>query len=383
MWTIPIDYETLRLIWWLILGVLLIAFAIMDGFDLGIASILHYVARNDIERRVVINAIGPVWEGNQVWLVLGAGVIFAAFPQIYAASFSSFYFAMMLILFALILRPVGFKFRNLMPGAVWRRWWDAALFIGGLVPALIFGVAFGNLLQGVPFRFDDDLRIFHEGTLLGLLNPFALLCGLVSVAMLIMQGGSFLALKTEGDIHDRAVRAAGLAALATIILFSLAGVWVAFGIEGFRYVSQVLTDGPSNPLAKQVVMAEGAWMDNYTTTPLTMLAPAVGLGAAGLTRYLVRGQSELTAFIASSLSVLGIIATAGLAMFPFMMPSNLQPRASLTVWDSSSSQMTLFIMLIAVLIFMPIIIGYTIWVFRVLRGKVTAAYIEENSHKMY
>ena len=383
MWTIPVDYETLRIIWWLILGLLLIAFAIMDGFDLGIASILHYVARDDMERRVVVNTIGPVWEGNQVWLVLGAGVIFAAFPQIYAAAFSGFYFAMMLILFALILRPVGFKFRNLMPGAAWRRRWDAALFIGGFVPALIFGVAFGNLLQGVPFRFDDDLRIFYEGTLLGLLNPFALLCGLVSVSMLIMQGGSFLALKTEADVRDRAVKAAGIAALATIVLFAMAGVWIAFGIDGFRYVSQAVTDGPSNPLVKQVAMAEGAWMDNYATTPATMLAPAIGLGAAGLTWYLVRKQSELTAFITSSLSVLGIISTAGLAMFPFMMPSNLEPRASLTVWDSSSSQMTLFIMLIAVLIFLPIIIGYTIWVFRVLRGKVTAAYIEENSHKMY
>ncbi len=383
MWTIPVDYETLRLIWWLILGVLLIGFAIMDGFDLGIASILHYVARDDMERRVVVNTIGPVWEGNQVWLVLGAGAVFAAFPQIYAAAFSGFYFAMLLVLFALILRPVGFKFRNLMPGAAWRTWWDIALFIGGFVPALIFGVVFGNLLQGVPFRFDDDLRIFYEGTLLGLLNPFALLCGLVSVAMLIMQGGSFLALKTEAEVRERAVRAAGLAALATIVLFALAGVWIAFGIDGFRYASQVVTDGPSNPLVKQVVMAGGAWMDNYATTPSTMLAPATGLGAAGLTWYLVRGRSELTAFITSSLSVLGIIATAGLAMFPFMMPSSLEPRASLTLWDSSSSQMTLFIMLIAVLIFLPIIIGYTSWVFRVLRGKVTAAYIEENSHKMY
>ena len=180
--TIPLDYEILRLIWWLVLGVLLIGFAIMDGFDLGVAMLLPYVAREDAERRVTINAIGPFWEGNQVWLILGGGAVFAAWPPVYAASFSGFYIAMFLVLAALILRPVGFEFRNKVADARWRAFWDYALFAGGLVPSLVFGVAFGNLLQGVPFRIDGDLRILYEGSgLFELLNPFGLLCGLVSV----------------------------------------------------------------------------------------------------------------------------------------------------------------------------------------------------------
>jgi hypothetical protein len=203
--TVPIDYEVLRLIWWLFLGVLLIGFAIMDGFDLGVAMLLPYVARQDVERRVTINAIGPVWEGNQVWLILGGGAVFAAWPPIYAASFSGFYIAMFLVLATLILRPVGFDFRNKIADARWRAFWDYALFAGGVVPSVVFGVAFGNLLQGVPFRIDSDLRIHYEGSgLFELLNPFGLLCGILSAAMLATHGAVYLALKTEGVVAQRA-----------------------------------------------------------------------------------------------------------------------------------------------------------------------------------
>ncbi len=186
-----IDYETLRVIWWGLLGVLLIGFAVTDGFDLGTGTLLPFVAKTDTERRVVINAVGPVWEGNQVWLIVGGGAIFAAWPPLYAVSFSGFYLAMFAVVFALILRPVAFKYRSKRENPAWRTSWDWALFIGGFVPALIFGVAVGNVLQGVPFRLENDLRIFYEGTtLFELLNPFALLCGLLSVAMLIMHGAS-------------------------------------------------------------------------------------------------------------------------------------------------------------------------------------------------
>ena len=208
-----LDYETLRLIWWVLLGVLLIGFAIMDGFDLGVAALLPFVGRSDTERRVLINTIGPVWEGNQVWFILGGGAIFAAWPPLYAVSFSGFYLAMFLVLAALILRPVGFKFRGKLADPRWRAVWDTALFIGGVVPALVFGVAVGNVLQGVPFFFDDSLRATYTGGLLGLFNPFALLCGVVSLAMLVMQGGAFLALKTEAPDRDtRGAKAGSLAA---------------------------------------------------------------------------------------------------------------------------------------------------------------------------
>ncbi|MDQ0995893.1 cytochrome d oxidase subunit CydB [Phyllobacterium ifriqiyense] len=183
-----LDYETLRLIWWVLLGTLLIGFAVTDGFDLGIGTLLPFIAKNDMERRVVINTIGPIWEGNQVWLIVGGGVIFAAWPPLYAVSFSGFYLAMFVILAALIIRPVAFKYRSKRESLLWRSAWDWALFVGGFVPALIFGVAVGNVIQGVPFRFNNELRIFYEGSFFGLLNPFALLCGVLSVAMLVMHG---------------------------------------------------------------------------------------------------------------------------------------------------------------------------------------------------
>lgn len=381
---IPVDYEILRLIWWLFLGVLLIGFAIMDGFDLGVATLLPFVARTDVERRVAINAIGPVWDGNQVWLILGGGAIFAAWPAIYAASFSGFYIAMFLVLATLILRPVGFEFRNKMPNGGWRTFWDYALFAGGLVPSLVFGVAFGNILQGVPFRIDADMRVFYEGMgLFELLNPFGLLAGLVSVAMLTTHGAVYLAVKTEGPVRDRAAAYVKYGALATVGLFVLAGIWVAFGIKGYVITSQVVTGGPSNPMLKDVAVRSGAWLANYQAHPWMLAAPLLGivgpLAAAGLVRI---GRAGL-GFVLSGVGILGVIATAGVSMFPFLMPSSIDPKASLTVWDASSSRLTLFVMLISTLIFLPIVLAYTGFVFRTLRGAVTAKRIEDDSAALY
>src|SRR5450631_3014377 len=221
-----LDYQTLRIIWWLLLGILLIGFAVMDGFDLGVGMLLPFIGRSDTERRVVINTIGPVWEGNQVWLILGGGAIFAAWPALYAASFSGFYLAMMLVLGALILRPVGFKFRSKMPGARWRASWDWALFAGGAVPALVFGVAMGNLVEGVPFSFDSELRATYAFGLFDLLNPFALLCGMVSIAMLLTHGAVYLSVKSDGAVARRARAISRFAALAWLLLFALAGLWL-------------------------------------------------------------------------------------------------------------------------------------------------------------
>ncbi len=380
---IPIDYETLRLIWWLLLGVLLIGFAVMDGFDLGVGTLLPFVARTDLERRVTINTIGPVWDGNQVWLILGAGAIFAAFPPIYAAAFSGFYFAMFLALVALILRPVGFDFRNKIKDPRWRKAWDWALFTGGFVPSLIFGVAFGNVLQGVPFTIDANFRFAYHGGLIGLLNPFALLAGLVSVAMLVAHGAAYLMIKTEDPVAGRARGVLMLAAPAAAALFALAGVWVAGGIDGYILVGHAVTDGPSNPLLSQVTRAPGAWMANFAAHPWMWLGPLLGIGGAMAAALAARAWRPMAAFLGTGLSVLGIVATAGLAMFPFMMPSTLQPDASLTVWDATSSQLTLFVMLVSTLIFMPIILAYTSFVFRVLRGKVTADYVTGNDKTLY
>jgi len=377
------DYEILRLIWWALLGILLIGFAVMDGFDLGAATLLPFVGRTDAERRVVINTVGPVWEGNQVWFILGGGAIFAAWPPLYAVAFSGFYLAMFLVLVALILRPVAFKFRSKIEHPTWRRAWDWALFVGGLVPSLIFGVAFGNVLQGVPFRFDETLRMTYEGTLFGLLNPFALLCGLVSVAMLVMHGGAWLALKAAEPVAARAVAFMHLAAIAVIALFALAGLWVAIGVDGYAIVGTVAHDGPSNPLLKQVVRASGAWMANYGEQPWTLAAPALAfLGALGVIALSGLRRPGLT-LLSSALSVAGVIATAGLSVFPFLLPSSLDPSASLTVWDASSSRLTLAIMLGATVVFLPLIIAYTAWVYRVLRGRVTLAHVSDTSAHSY
>jgi cytochrome d ubiquinol oxidase subunit II len=379
-----IDYETLRIIWWLLLGLLLIGFAVMDGFDLGTAALLPFVARTDVERRVVINAVGPVWEGNQVWLILGGGAIFAAWPPLYAVSFSGFYLAMFAILFALILRPVGFKYRSRRESETWRTAWDWALFVGGFVPALILGVAVGNVLQGVPFRLESDLRIFYDGTtLFELLNPFALFCGLLSVAMLIMHGAAWLVLKSQGPVAERSRVYGSIAAIATVVLFALGGLWLWLGIDGYRITSNIITTGPSNPLGKTVVRAPGVWFNNYAVHAWMMIAPALGfLGALGSLGFMRTGR-EMLALLFTSVSILGIISTVGLSMFPFILPSSIDPRSSLTVWDASSSHLTLFIMLLVTVIFLPVVVAYTAWVYRVLWGKVDAKAISEGSGHAY
>ena len=376
--SVPIDYESLRLIWWALLGILLIGFAIFDGFDLGTAMLLPFIGRTNTERRLLINSIGPVWEGNQVWFILGGGASFAAWPLLYATSFSGFYLAMFLLLLSLILRPVAFKFRGKIDLALWREVWDWALFVGGFVPSLIFGVAFGNLLLGVPFHFDGDLRVFYTGGFFALLNPFALLCGVVSVAMLSAHGAIYVAMKTTGQVWERA-RIAGIgASIATALLFLAGGICVYFFVDGYRIAGALDHSGPSNPLHKAVEMSAGAWFDNYRAQPWTIIAPVLGLAAPLIAAWLLSRRLIGTAFVASSLGLLGIIATPGLAMFPFILPSASEPNGSLTAWDSSSSQMTLFIMLIAVVIFLPIVLAYTAWVYKVMYGKVSPQLFETN-----
>lgn len=376
-----LDYDTLRVIWWLLLGVLLVGFAVTDGFDLGVGTLLPFVARTDVERRVVINTVGPIWEGNQVWLILGGGAIFAAWPHIYAMSFSGFYLAMFATLFALILRPVGFKYRSKRESAAWRSTWDWALFIGGFVPALIFGVALGNVLQGVPFRFTNDMRMVYEGSFVGLLNPFALLAGLVSVAMLAMHGGAWLALKTEGAVAERSRSFATVAALATIALYALAGVVLWKLVGGYELTSSHAANGPSNPLAKTVASGvAGGWLANYRNHPWTMLAPALGFAGALLALVGLRARWEGITVIFSGLSVAGIVLSVGASMFPFIVPSSIDLRSALMVWDASSSHLTLFIMLVCALVFVPLILAYTTWVYRVMWGKVRAHDITHGDH---
>ena len=378
------SYETLRLAWWALLGVLLVGFAVTDGFDMGVGALLPFVAETDIERRVAINTVGPVWEGNQVWFILGGGAIFAAWPALYALSFSGFYLAMFLVLAALILRPVGFKYRSKKPDPAWRARWDWALFIGGAVPALIFGVAIGNTLQGVPFHFTPDLRPIYEGSLFGLLNPLALFCGLVSLAMIVMHGAAWLAFKADGIVSRRAKVFGFWAALLTAVLFALGGVLVSAGLlGGYSVTSAIAWDGPSNPLGKTVVADGAAWLANFRAHPLLWAVPGLGVGAPLLAAIGFRTGGEGLTFLASKLAVAAIIATVGVAMFPILLPSSTNPAHSLTVFDASSSRATLRNMLVATVIFMPLVLAYTAWVYRVLWGKVSERSVEDAGHSAY
>jgi cytochrome bd ubiquinol oxidase subunit II len=376
-----IDYETLRIIWWLLLGVLLGGFAIMDGFDLGIAALIRVLARDDGERRALLETIEPTWEGNQVWLVLGAGAVFAAWPLLYAAAFSGFYFAMMLVLFALILRPAGFSFRNKVADPRWRNIWDWLLTVSGAVPTLIFGVAIGNLFLGVPFRYDDNLRMSYEGGLIGLLRPFPLLVGLVSLSLLLMHGCAWAAVKSEDPIALRAERLLRWLSALFIGLYAAAGICLAMAIDGYSITSAVIADAPSNPLLK-TVSSGSRWLADGQLGGWACAIAGVAILMAALVPFMAQRKHHRSAFLASSVAVIGTLFSAGFALFPFLMPSSLDPRSSLTIWDASSSQHTLGLMLIAVIIFMPLILAYTTWVYRVLRGRINLQHVRD-SHSLY
>lgn len=374
-----LDIEILRIVWWLLLGILFTGFAIMDGFDLGIAAIFPLVAKNETERRIVLNTVGPFWEGNQVWIILGAGAIFAAWPLVYAVAFSGAYFAVLLLLLAMgISRPVSFKYRSKLPSHTWRRFWDWIVFVGGFMPAIIFGVLVGNLLTGLPFYFDDSLRISYSGHFLDLFTPFTLLCGLTSLAMLVMHGGLYLAIKTDAPLRDRAIFWSRVGALALIVLFAVAGYWIVYYFVGYKTVSGVSASGYSNPLHKEVTAVVGAWAENYALYPFSRCLPLLGFVGAFIAFVTARIGNARLAFIFSSVSMIGVIGTVGVSMFPFILPSSTNLSSSLLVWDASSSQLTLMMMLIATIIFLPLILLYTSWVYHAMRGKVTEKEVAAN-----
>ncbi len=378
-----IDYEVLRFIWWLLVGILLIGFAVTDGFDMGVGMLTRVLGRSDTERRVMINSIAPHWDGNQVWLITAGGALFAAWPMVYAAAFSGFYVAMILVLASLFFRPVGFDYRSKIEDVRWRGMWDWGIFVGSFVPPLVIGVAFGNLLQGVPFHLDNDMRLFYTGNFFQLLNPFGLLAGIVSVAMILTQGATYLQMRTVGELHLRARATVQIAALVTLVCFALAGVWVVYGIDGYVVTSVMNHHAPSNPLTKEVAVQAGAWLTNFNNMPVLWLVPALGVVLPLLTVLMARVNKAAWAFVFSSLTLACIILTAGIAMFPFIMPSSTMLKASLTMWDATSTQLTLNLMTYVALVFVPIILLYTTWCYWKMFGRITKEHIESNTHSMY
>jgi len=382
------DYETLKLIWWGLIGFLFIGFAITDGMDMGVGGLLPFVAKKDVESRVVINTVGAHWDGNQVWLITAGAALFAAWPLVYATAFSGFYFAMMLTLFSLFLRPLAFDYRSKIESENWRSNWDKALFVGSMVPPLVFGVAFGNLLQGVPFSFDELMRVTYTGSFFALFTPFTLLTGIVSVAMVLMHGSTWLVMRTDAKVAQRSANIGRVVAVVLSLAFVLAGVMVWQSIDGYVVTSSIDKMGQAQPTLKQVTTTAGAWLHNYQNTPVLWLVPLTGIIMPLIVALFLSNKSnrmtvKVTAFIASSMTIVSVILTAGIAMFPFVMPSSSQPNHSLLMWDTVSSETTLTLMFTVVAVFVPIILGYTIWCYKKMWRTVTIEEIEQNNHSAY
>jgi cytochrome d ubiquinol oxidase subunit II len=331
---------TLQTIWFFLWGLLWAVFFMTDGFDFGIGTLYPFLGKSDQDRRMMINAIGPLWDGNEVWLVMAGGVTFAAFPKVYAVMFSSLYSALMLILFALILRGVSFEFRGKVDDPRWRKIWDTCIFIGSFTPALLFGVAFANIFQGIPF----DANGIYQGTLFTLLNPYGILGGVLFVLLFLQHGALWLCIKTVGELHDRSVRTARRlwpAVLTAVVIFLIAS----------KFATRLY--------------------DNYLDTPVLFLVILITVAALIGVRFFCNKTSYFKAWFASALTIVGTTFFGVIGLFPNLFPSSIDSASSLTAYNASSSPLTLKIMLFVVIIFIPIIIAYQSWAYYLFKDKVT------------
>ena len=335
-----ISYESLQTLWFLIWGLLWAIYFMLDGFDLGMGTLLPFIAKTESERRVVYNAAGPFWDGNEVWLITAGGVTFAAFPLAYAVMFSALYAPLLILLFALIFRAVSFEFRNKIDNPQWRSLWDIFQFLGNLVPALLLGVAFANLFQGIPI----NEKGVYFGNILKLLNIYGLAGGIFFVVMFAMHGSLWLAIRAEGPMHDRALATAK-------------GIWpVLVGLAVvFLIATKVYT-----PL-----------YNNYLHTPALMIIPILAVVLLVALRFFLAGGLVKTSFFASAGFILCVTFFGVLGMYPAIIPSSLSPEASVTIAKAASSELTLTIMLIVSLICVPVVIGYQAWVYSIFSHKVT------------
>lgn len=378
------DYSTLQGIWWILIGLLLIGFALTNGMDMAVSTLLFPVCGgNQAERSAIISTIVPHWDGNQVWLITAGGAIFAAWPEVYAASFSGLYWAMLLVLFAIWLRPLAFDYRNHGESARWVKNWDLALTVGSLVPMLIFGVAFGNLLQGLPFWVDENMRWHYEGyflsALLPLLNPFALLCGIISVLMLLTHGALWIQLRTVDEIAVRARKICFGCGAATVVLFLIAGLW-CFNFTGLSFEAPA-PDGSYHQITEKTVsVIEHGLFANYAKLPFAVIVPVLAVVFMSLaTFHGLKGRAS-RGIVYSSLGIAFTIITAGAALFPFVMPSSVDPASSLTIYDASSSHFTLNVMLCVSIVLLPIAVAYTIWAYARMWNRVSAADGQNAAH---
>ena len=376
------EYDTLRLIWWVLIGVLLIGFMITDGFDMGVGALLPFIGKTNAERRVMINSIAPHWDGNQVWLITAGGALFAAWPLVYATSFSSLYVAMYLVLISLWLRPLALEYRAKIDSDQWRQVCDLAISFSGFFPPILFGVAFGNLMQGLPFTLNSFMMVEYHGSFIDLINPFALLCGLVGLLMALLQGGAWLMMKATDAVYKKA-RTVTQASAVLIAFLMVIGCMAINHIDGYLIVSAMDHSSASNPLNKEVVTQAGAWLTNFDTYPWMWFAPIGSVTIPLLAFIGARLKWDAIAFISSSLTNACIILTAGFSMFPFIIPSSVNPSNSLTLWNSTSSELTLNIMTGVAFVMVPIILCYTAFSYRTMFGRLDSEYVERNGHSLY
>lgn len=376
------EFTTYQVIWWALVGAVLILYGWTSGFDLGIGSLLPFIAKNNEQRRVLINVIGPTWDGNQVWLIFGGGAIFAVWPAVYSTVFSGFYVALLLVLWTLFLRPVGFEYRAKINNAKWQSTWDWALFIGSAVPAIVIGVAFGNLMRGIPIHFDADYRSFYDGTFWQLLNPFSLLCGFVSFSMLVTHGANLLTLRTDDVIKQRCATASRYFSVIFIICFAAAGIWIASGYMG--YSLDFLPKHPQADLFKTIVhKVPAGLLANYGKHHWMLIAPVLGFIGALLSFFASFAKKAVTSFIGSMIMITGTILTFGFSMFPFVAPSITHPNQSLTLWNASTGYYSLAALLWVAIIMLPTIGFYTLWVYAKMWGIISTKTIQQHNHELY
>jgi len=344
----------LESIWFILWGVLWAVYFMLDGFDLGVGTLMPFLAKTETEKRVMYRAMGPFWDGNEVWLIAAGGVTFAAFPTTYAVMFSGLYSALMLILFALILRGVSIEFRDHADHPTWKKVWDTCLVVGSFLPALLLGVAFANIFQGIPI---DGEGIF-QGTLFTLLNPYGLLGGVLFVAMFLLHGCLWLIVKTEGAVQERA------AALVNKLWAALAVIAVGFLVATW-YATRLYDNYIQNPLMYVVPI---------------ILIPVIVVGALIMVKVYVSKGHWWSAWFASSTLIVGVTLFGVAGLFPNLLPSSINPAFSLTIYNSSSSQLTLKIMLGVALTFVPVVIAYQAWVYNFFKDPVTEAEAEEAYH---
>jgi len=364
------EYETLKFIWWVIMCLVLIAFAITGGMDIGAHILLPFVGKNDNERRLILNSIGPTWEGNQVWLITFGAGMFAVWPIAYATVFSGLYSALFIVLFMLILRPPGFDYRAKIDSHAWRSVWDLCLLVSGIVLSLVFGLAVGNLFLGLPFHFDADLHPIYTGSLIDLFSPPALVFGLVSVCMLTIQGALYLQYKLQAELAQRAKQAVHWFGIGFFITFIIAGVLACVWMPGYQII--YIPDINASFAASQKVVEHTpvAWLGNYQRFPALWLLPFLALFCTRLAMRYCHYDRPVEGIIMQSMAIMATLLTAAVALFPFIAPSNQDLNHSLTIWDATASYKTLNITFWIVLIFLPIVLCYTAWVYRVMRGKV-------------